>query len=56
MTKADFDFETWFENLAMMVLDACGVDFLDSESVRADYDSGKNLADVAEEIAAEYKD
>lgn len=56
MTKADFDFETWFDSLSMMVLDKTGVDFRDAESVRADYDAGKNLADVADEIAAEYND
>ena len=45
---------TWFENLAMMILDESGCEFRDAESVRADYDAGKNLADVAKEIAAEY--
>jgi len=56
MTKTDFDFETWFDNLSMMVLDKTGVEFRDAESVRADYYAGKNLADVADEIAAEYSD
>jgi hypothetical protein len=40
----------------MMVLDKTGVEFRDAESVRADYDAGKNLADVADEISAEYND
>ena len=54
MTKSEFDFDTWFDNLAMMVLDKAGVEFRDQESVREDYEAGKNLADVADEIAAEY--
>ena len=54
MTKNDFDFETWFDSLAAVVLDGCGVDFRDVESVRGDYDEGKNCADVADEIIAEY--
>lgn len=54
MTKAEFDFDTWFESLSMMVLDETGFEFRDAESVRADYDAGKNLAEVAAEISAEY--
>jgi len=54
VTKTEFDFETWFSNLAMMVLDKTGVDFRDRESVRQDYDDGRNLADVADEIADDY--
>lgn len=54
MTKDELDFETWFENLAMMVLEETSSEFRDTKSVRADYDAGKNLADVAKEIAAEY--
>lgn len=56
MTKNEFDFETWFDNLSMMVLDISGVNFNDQDSVRDDYDQGRNLADVADEIAAEYLD
>ena len=44
MTKNDFDFETWFDSLAAMVLDGCGVDFRDVESVRGDYDEAARLA------------
>lgn len=54
MTKTEFNFETWFDCLAMTVLDKCGVELRDADSVRADYDAGKNLADVADEISAEY--
>jgi len=43
-----------FDSLAAMVLGGCGVDFRDAESVRDDYNGGKNCADVADEIIAEY--
>lgn len=56
MTKDDFDFETWFDSLAVMVLDKTGVELRDPDSVRQDYETGRNLADVADEIAAEYGD
>lgn len=56
MTKTEFNFETWFDCLAMAVLDKCGVNFRDADSVRDDYEAGKNLSDVADEIAAEYGD
>lgn len=56
MTNDDFDFETWCESLQMMVVDGCGFDFQDFDSVREDYDKGRNVADVANEIIAEYAD
>ena len=56
MVKGEFDFEAWFDSLAMMVLEKTGVEFRDEESVRGDYEAGKNCADVADEIAAEYGD
>ena len=56
MTKNEFDCDTWFDILAAMVLDETGFDLRDQDSVRSDYDAGRNLADVAEEIAAEYRD
>jgi hypothetical protein len=56
MTKNEFDFETWFDSMAAMVLDKCGVEFRDEDAVRSDYESRKNCADVADEIAAEYGD
>lgn len=56
MTKSDFDFETWFDCLANMVLDKSGIEFRDMDSVRDDYEAGRNCADVADEIAAEFND
>jgi hypothetical protein len=56
MTNAEFDFETWFDSLVAMVMDKSGFAFRDEESVRADYDAGRNCADVADEIADEYRD
>jgi hypothetical protein len=54
MTNEDFDFETWFDNLAIMVLDMTGIEFRDMDSVEEDYNAGKSVADVAREIADEY--
>ena len=54
MTKNEFDFETWFDQLAMHVLDRTGVEFRDEESVREDYEKGRDMFDVVDEIAAEY--
>lgn len=56
MTKDEFSFDVWFENMTSMVLDKCGVVFRDEDAVRFDYEEGKNCADVADEIAAEYSD
>ncbi len=54
MTKDEFDFQTWFDNLAALVLDMTGVEFRDEDSVRDGYETGKNMFDVADSIAAEY--
>jgi len=56
MTKKDCDFETWFDLLAANVLDQSGFEFRDEESVKDDYEAGKNLFDVADSIVAEYID
>jgi len=55
MTNEHFDFETWFDNLTIIISDRSGVDFQDEESVRADYDAGRDCAEVADEIADEYR-
>lgn len=54
MTKCDCEFETWFEILSVQVLDRARVDLKDPDSVRDDYDRGRDLFDVADEIVAEY--
>ncbi len=56
MTKTEFDFDTWVDNLYCHVLDLVGVqlDDDDKEKYREDYNLGQNLADVAYEIALEY--
>lgn len=54
MDKDELDFETWFDTLRVMVLDRCGIEFRDQDSVRADYNEGMNCSDVANAIAAEY--
>jgi len=37
------------------VLDRTGVTFRDEDSVRADYDEGRDVFDVIDEIVAEYE-
>lgn len=54
MTKTDVDFDVWFGVLQCNVLDNSGVDFKDSDSVRDDYDRGRDVHDVMAEISAEY--
>jgi len=52
--NTEFDFSTWFGALQANVLDRCGVDFKDEDSVRQDYEAGKDVYDVIDEIVAEY--
>lgn len=56
MTKRDSSFDDWFSNLQLLVLDHVAADFRDAGSVRHDYEAGRNVFDVADEIAAEYQD
>lgn len=56
MKKPEFTFEVWFDTLCLHLLDRVGVDFRDEDSVRGDYESGKDVFDVIDEIAAEYQD
>lgn len=54
MKNDEFDFDTWFGVLQSNVLDRSGVDFKDEDAVRGDYDDGRNVYDVIDEIVAEY--
>lgn len=54
MTKTDFDFDTWFETLSNQVLDRTDVEITDMDNVRADYEDGRDVFDVVDEIVAEY--
>lgn len=54
MTKENTDFDSWFDILSLQVLDRTGVDFKDRDSVRGDYDEGRDVHDVIDEIAFEY--
>jgi hypothetical protein len=54
MTSSDTDFDTWFDTLQSEVLDATGVRFTDRDSVKGDYDAGKDVFDVIDEIVDEY--
>lgn len=55
-TNDGYDFETWFDLVAMKVLAETGVAFRDEDSVRDDFECGKNHDDVADDIIAEYND
>lgn len=54
MTNDEFDFDTWFSILQINLLNRCGVNFQDADSVRGDYDEGRDVYDVIDEVAAEY--
>lgn len=54
MTQNDVDFDTWFSCVSMQVLDFAGVEFQDQDSVRTEYDQGRDANEVAAEIILEY--
>lgn len=54
MTKNEIDFETWMDVIRVHVLDGAGVNFTEEDSVRDDYESGRDVYDVIDEIVAEY--
>ena len=56
MTKSDSTFDDWFANLQLLALDQTGADYRDVDTVREDYEAGRNVFDVTDEIAAEYQD
>lgn len=54
MNKASHDFETWFETLQTHVAERTGRSFSDMDSVRSDYEDGRDVFDVVDEICTEY--
>ena len=52
--KDEYEFEEWFSQLRVSVLEKTNFDFRDEESVKNDYENGKHFADIADEIALEY--
>ncbi|UCR75525.1 hypothetical protein PP742_gp41 [Alcaligenes phage vB_Af_QDWS595] len=46
-------FDTWFSTLQNALLDE-GIDFSDEDSVREDFEKGKNVFEVVDEIKEEY--
>jgi len=54
MTKDECNFDTWFTGLSMNIYEQCQVNFNDEDSVREDYDAGRDLFDVADKISGEY--
>lgn len=55
MTKDDRSFDEWFELLQLNLSDL-GVKFEDVDAVRGDYEDGKSMYDVLDDIKAEYAD
>lgn len=53
MTNNDTDFDTWFETLVSHLADE-GVAFSCRDSVRDDFEGGKDVFDVVDDIKAEY--
>ena len=55
MTKNDMSFDEWFDLLQLNLSDA-GINFEDADSVRGDYEDGKSMYDVLDDIKDEYAD
>ena len=55
MTKTDTDFDDWYTNLQVHLLDRAGVEYRDADAARVDYDAGRDVFDVVDQIAAEYE-
>ena len=53
MTKDDLSFDDWFDLLKVKLYEK-GIEFHDADSVRGDYEDGKDLFDVFEDIKTEY--
>lgn len=54
MTKSEADFESWFDLLRMHLGEA-GIQFSNADSVRGDYEAGRDLFDVVAEIRRAYE-
>lgn len=54
MRNTEIDFNTWFEQLCDLLSDK-GIAFSDEDAARMDYDDGKDLFDVVDEIEQEYQ-
>lgn len=56
MTKDDTDFETWVSCIQMQVLDATEIDLDDddTEYLRTDYDNGRDMNDVIDELIDQF--
>jgi hypothetical protein len=53
MAHKDMEFEEWFEQLVDLLSDE-GISFSDPDAVRQDFDKGKSLFDVVDDIKREY--
>lgn len=54
MDSCETDFDEWFETLIMLLSDE-GISFSDRAAVREDYDKGRDVFDVCDEIRVEYE-
>ena len=54
MTKNEIGFDVYFNTLSSLVFEQTGVNFTDEDSVFADYEAGKDVFVLADEIAKEY--
>jgi hypothetical protein len=54
MDNTTVDFDEWFEHLEMLLSEE-GINFQDQDAVREDFNAGKNIFDVCDEIKAEYE-
>lgn len=53
MSKDSLNFDDWFESLVdILAIDS--ISFRDRDAVEDDYNSGRSVFEVAEEIKAEY--
>lgn len=53
MDKSTHSFDDWFDHLQMQLADR-GIPFHDRDAVVQDYEDGKDMHDVLDDIAAEY--
>ena len=55
MTKDDVDFDVWFDEVELQLLDD-DIQFHDKDSVYDDYMNGMSVEDVVDNIIKEYSD
>jgi hypothetical protein len=56
MTMNQVTFETWYATICSIVKAATEITFSDEDSVRQDYEDGKDAYAVAQDIVREYQE